>query len=152
MISCGFFGSRFICDGEPYRNGILAFADTAEVFEAPLSVWTEDDYEKSWELALSTVVSRNDQRAAIITNFAGLAQAAYLGWWPIYRVDSSVVLREQILFLEQIRTKISVEHLFEFVPPRQLSTNDNPVSEWVLDLSEISTFLHCLRVARDGGV
>ena len=148
MFSCGFFGAKYQRDGIFFRNGILVLPDTCEVFEAPLVEWNEEDYEASWELALDTVTGSTGQHAAIITEFSGLREATYLDWWPMYRVNETIILQEQLLFLEPIRNQISLDELFQFVSPRQKVKSDPTPSEWQLSVGELSQFLHCLRVAR----
>ena len=149
MFSCGFFGAKYKRDGFDFRNGILVLPDTCEVFESALVDWKEDDYEASWQIALDTVTGPKANHAAIITGFTGLREAAFLNWWPMYRLEATIVLQEQLLLLEPIRNQISLQNLFHFVPPRFSENNEQAPSEWTFSIAELSQFRHCLRVARD---
>lgn len=148
MFTCSFVGSRFTREGQILRSGIITFQETIEVFNAPIGAWTENDYEKSWIDAIDRVVSANPSNSAIITGFNGFS-SAFLNWWLLYPVKNEIFIQEQILMLEKLRDVISLQNLFDFIPPRLDLANDEKPSEWIETKNGFLMYRHCLMVARN---
>lgn len=148
MFSCAFVGSRYIRDGLLLRSGIIVFNGNAEVFDSPIAVWTEDDYEESWIKAIGCITAPQPINSAIVTGFNGI-QAAYLHWWPLYPVGKMVAIHEQFLMLDKIRNGITEDNLFDFVPAKACHHPDGELSEWIESSEAFSMFGHCLKIARD---
>ena len=127
----------------PAAAGRLALGDEHEGFHASLFLWTKRDYETQWRQAIRTLLSGAD-RAALITEYIGPG-AGRLWWWPMYKIDETVYLHEQILFFNQLKEPFLLARAFSFIGDRQTINDEGDViSEWSASLLEVQEFADSL--------
>lgn len=136
MFEIKFVNNREVANGYINMNGEM------ENIDVDLSFWGKDDYVSQWESALDQLV-RGQNKTALITSLSDLETANFIIVWPMYRVDNIVYIQNQLLFLDDIRDKFSVEKIYDFISERE---PDEEVSEWTVtieDLQEFLPYIHC---------
>jgi hypothetical protein len=125
--------------------GKLVIGDWEEIFVSSLYLWSKEDYKAQWLHAMISLLN-GSEKAALIVEYLG-PDAGRLWWWPMYRVEGSVYLREQILFFDQLEEPFSLEKAFSFIRDRRIINEDGyKISEWNVSLSEVEKFAHELSI------
>jgi hypothetical protein len=118
------------------HRGKIMIDDFEEVFEASLSFWTPEDYERHWKAALKILLEGTD-KSCLITSMYDPKTANFLFWWPLYRNDQIVYIRNQILFFDKIAVDFDTTRPYQFVPDRR---PNKQVSEWNIGVEQIRAF------------
>jgi hypothetical protein len=139
-FSISFLDEPVIYDeSDPTAAGRLVIGDWEEVFVSSLFHWSKEDYEAQWLNAIKLLLN-GEEKAALIVEYLG-PEAGRLWWWPMYKVESTVYLREQILFFDKLKGPFSLEKAFSFVKERQTFNEDGlAFSEWGESVSEVQEF------------
>lgn len=123
------------------RPGRIVLDDFTELFEAPLGFWSAGQYKRHWREAIARLAD-GETRSALVTSMYDPDTANFVVWWPMYRRDASVIIRNQILFLDQIQGVFDASRLFSYIPERREDLDaECPPSEWVIDLDSMRPFL-----------
>ncbi len=121
-----------------------------EVLETSLEYWTAEQYEEQWSVALGEIESGANQ-SALVTSVTDPRTTNFLFWWPLYRVGDSVFVQNQVLMLDEIRNKFSLDRIGDFVPEREtINEEGDRISEWRSSIASIRQFLSESR-SRDRG-
>lgn len=121
--------------------GKLIIGDWEEIFVSSLYLWSKEDYMAQWLHAIRSMLN-GSEKAALIVEYLG-PDAGRLWWWPMYKVESSVYLREQILFFDQLKEPFSLDKAFSYIGDRRIISEDGQkISEWNVSLSEVEKFAH----------
>lgn len=79
---------------------------------------------------------------ALVSNMHDPEKANFIFWWVLYPVESDVYIQNQILFLNELKIKLSIDNLFEHIHPRSTVTDEGvAISEWVSSKQDIAKFL-----------
>ena len=144
MLSIGFVGSQYIANGTPFRNVVITVPNMVDICPAELSTWKESDYELSWTDGLQSIVSGARDRAALVVSMPTIRQSSFLHWWPIYRDQGVVVIREQLLMLADLQGVMTEKNYFDFVPERHRTqasaTGREMISEWTVLLADLCRY------------
>jgi hypothetical protein len=121
--------------------GKLVIGDWEEIFVSSLYLWSKEDYKAQWLHAIRSLLN-GSEKAALFVEYLG-PDAGRLWWWPMYKVEGSVYLREQILFFDQLKEPFSLEKAFSFIRDRRIINEDSyKISEWSVTVSEVKEFAH----------
>jgi hypothetical protein len=133
---------------EEGKTGLLVLGNHKEELPVHFGTWSESQYVSHWRSALFRAL--DGRRSALVTDMRLPSQSSHLVWWPMWRVGSSLVFHNQLLFFEQYGihgTHLDVENLYEFTGVR-LSNNKEgtPLSEWFVPVSAVEEFLMRFKV------
>lgn len=105
--------------------------------------WSLSEYEEQWRGALTSLVNFDVNRCALITDIQPEENSYGVMYWALFREGDIVFFQERFL-RENIESFIASPQMAEkFMPDRiQGSPEEHRrVSEWVLPISDIHTFL-----------
>lgn len=121
--------------------GSIVIGSFRERFEASLDFWEEADYEEHWLKAIRRLVD-GAASTALITQLHDPAQANFIVWWPIYRVDAVARFHNQLLMLEDLDTTFDLGDIYRHIPPYGQTNEDGErISEWSVSLVELESFV-----------
>lgn len=122
-------------------HGRIILATDHDLFEADLSFWTREQYESSWHANIERILDGADH-AALITSISDPASANFIFWWPLYREGETVLVQNQLLFLDELRRPFDPASPWDFVPPRETTDEDgNRISEWPVPVRDLTSFV-----------
>ena len=126
---------------EPACPGLIELGSFQERFVSSLSYWNVNDYKRHWRQAITRIVE-SSQKSCLITSMYDPSTANFIFWYPMYRVDDTVFVQNQILFLNQLSAPFDERDPFSFVSERK-SVNDEgeSLSEWCVQVEELESFL-----------
>lgn len=145
------FSIRFLDEAESVvrdtsklKIGVIVIGNFEEHFEASLSYWSIENYQKQWRQALERIKS-GETKSSLITSMYDPQTANFITWWPLYRDDQQVRVQNQLLFMDQINGLYNLANPYVHVPDRAAIDEDgNPISEWRTTIAEIEEFLKTL--------
>ncbi len=110
-----------------------------EKFLSDVTYWPRARYEQQWlDAALSI---RTSSHGALITSICEPSSSDFVRWWALYREGSSVVVQEQICFLDELHDPFEPDRVEAFVRPRMTTSEDGqPISEWVTSVAAVEEF------------
>jgi hypothetical protein len=74
--------------------------------------------------------------------------ANFIQWWPLYRLDDTVHVQNQILFMDALPGPLLPHDPYVHVAERRTVSEDgSPISEWRVPVADVEHFL--THVARD---
>ena len=130
-----------LAPGEVASFGVIQIDSFQERFIASLMYWSVDDYKRHWKQAIERILHSSDV-SCLITSMVDPAIATFIFWWPMYRVNETVLIQNQILFLDQLQSPFDEHTPFSFVPKRQTINEDGDViSEWSVRINDLEEFL-----------
>lgn len=121
--------------------GRIVLDDHWETFEASLSFWTKADYMNQWFDGLARILN-GTSRSALITSMKDPNIANFIVWWPMWRVGDTVILHNQLLFMDQLAEPFNIHNPYIHVAERR-STDDagRSIAEWRVPMHQIESFL-----------
>jgi hypothetical protein len=140
-FSLTFSDGYILLDGEKTLHGYMDINDYRESFYASASYWSSVDYLKHWKAALSDFITGNNDRIGLIINMRDPRLANFIIILVLYRVSSSVLIQNHIVFLDEIDGEFCVGRLAEFIPDRETHSEDGTkISEWEVSINAIKEF------------
>lgn len=138
------FSVRILERQAPIGRGEIVVNGLREEFESSLEYWTAKQYEAQWWEALRGITS-SESMTALISSITDPRTANFFCWWPLYKEGESVFVQNQVLMLDEVRERFSLDRIIDFVPVRETADEDgNPISEWQTSVEEISAFLEMM--------
>jgi hypothetical protein len=142
------FGIKFLAEtvegselGNTGQYGEIVLGDEREMFLSLIGYWSPRDYEEQWRNGILRVV-RERQESCLITSLHDPREADVLMWWLLYPDGDTVRIQNALLLLDQHRQEFSTHHPYASIPPRRIVTDDGqPISEWVLPITDLRDFL-----------
>lgn len=127
---------------EPHiSHGVIRLNEFNEIFECSLEYWDKNEYRSQWYKGICRAVDKRSD-SCLITSITNPATANFLVWWPMYVVDSRVVFRNQLYFLEGPNNGFDVEHPYRFLMPRKPYSEDGEkVSEWSVSMDDLKAWI-----------
>ena len=127
--------------GERARYAIIRLDDFTDRLAVPLVYWTAADYRRQWREAVRRTVEGHP-RSALITSMREPTSANFIQWWPLYRVDQTVFVQHQILFMDTIPGPFRPDDWYEHVHDRRTCNEDGErLSEWRVSVGDLQAFL-----------
>lgn len=121
--------------------GLIQIGDFQERFIASLMYWTKKDYARHWRQAIGRTVT-GSERSCLITSIVDPASSNLLFWWPMYRIEQTVLLQNQLLVFDQLNSTFSANDPYVHVPDHKTVNADGErISEWSVPLQELDHFL-----------
>jgi hypothetical protein len=121
--------------------GAIMLGSTEERFSVPLCYWDAHDYEMHWNRALLRIVGA-EEKSCLITAMYDPSIANFIVWWPLYRTGETIIVQNQILFLDRLTLPFDEDNPFRDIGDRRVkSTDGSPISEWAVELGEVQRFL-----------
>lgn len=134
-------GKDIEVEGDKVAIGTIKIGGFTETFHASLSYWGRENYINQWREALKRL-QEGQNKSALITTMYDPKASNFIVWWLLYRVNGEVKVQNHILFLEFLKERFNEQNMYGFIPNREVRTDENePISEWVLELSDIEAFL-----------
>ncbi len=131
-------------DMSELRLGLIVIGDFEERFEASLSYWAVEDYQKQWKQALERIIA-GEPKSSLITSMHDPQNANFVTWWLLYRDGQQVHVQNQLLFMDQISGPYDLANPYVYIPDRETVDEDgNRISEWRTTIAEIEEFLKAL--------
>lgn len=128
-------------DIEATRFGLLTIGSYVERFVAATTYWDVTSYRRHWQQAITRIV-QGSVTSTLITSMYDPAVANFIYWWPMYRIDDTVLFQNHILFLNQLETPFDPNDPFRFVPERKTVDSDGKrISEWSASIMDLEGFL-----------
>lgn len=123
------------------RLGSIELGDFREHFLASLEFWRAEDYERQWREALGRVLA-GAETSCLITSIRDPAVAFGVAWWPLHVTGDVVRVQNAIRFFEHLDRPFDPRDPYPSVPPRRTTSEDGePISEWVVTVEAIRSFL-----------
>lgn len=121
--------------------GLIRIGSFEEHFIASLTYWRADDYERHWKDAIFRIV-KGHLTSCLITSMIDPENAKFIFWWPMYRVQDTVFIQNQILFFENLPHTFNENDPFSSIPER-VTVNDEGqrLSEWTIPVKSLEEFL-----------
>jgi hypothetical protein len=138
-----FFEIIFMPAGESTagrRRGEIRVGSFSERFEADVSFWHESRYKSQWLDAAQRILVSD--RAVLVTSISEPSSANFVRWWAMYRESESIVLQEQICFLNELAAPFDPERPEASLREREISSEDGEeISEWQTTTEAVRQFL-----------
>jgi hypothetical protein len=110
-------------------KGVIKIDSFEEYFECDLSYWTQDQYEKHWQLAEETINQGN--KACFITSITNPDNSNFVRTWACYPIQNKLVFQEVILFLDDLPFTFNTKSPHLNVQAYESVTEDgDKISEW----------------------
>jgi hypothetical protein len=123
------------------RLGEIVIGDYIEMFEASISYWIADDYQKHWKQAIERIVN-GEAKSRLITSMYDPVKANFIFCWPIYREGMRIYFQNQMLLMEYQDSPLDPKNLFLDIEDRQMLNDEGlPVSEWEVSVIDLKDFL-----------
>jgi hypothetical protein len=127
--------------GELSRTGFIQLNAYRERFVAPLVYWTVADYRQQWGDGIRRILD-GQPRSCLITSMRDPRSANFIQWWPLYRVDDSIYVQNQLLFFAALQGPFVPTDPYPHVSERRTRSEDGePISEWRVRAADIEQFL-----------
>lgn len=133
-------------DGDGFEIGELKLMDFTEVFQAPISYWKKDDYERQWQEGLRRILQGHD-KSCLVTSMYNPLMANFIVWWPMYLHEGKVYIQNHLLFMSELKQPFEEPKLYEYIHTRETySIDGDKVSEWSLDMRDIAIFFNSINI------
>lgn len=120
--------------------GEIRIGSFCERFASSVLYWSRARYEQQWISAAKHII--HGERAAMITSLEDPACSNFVRWWALYREVDSIVMQEQVYFLDEHPGPFDPELVHQHVINREtVSESGEPVSEWFTSVASIVDFL-----------
>jgi hypothetical protein len=128
--------------GEKCVRGEICIGDYIERFNAPVEVWSRQEYLDQWREALERFRSGH-QPTCLVTAMRDLAESDFISIWPIYKDGENAVFQNQVLLSSYIRDRFDGENVYDFIEPREIVSEDGElISEWKVSLDAVERFFN----------
>lgn len=131
----------------PALEGEIIIGNFREFFVSSLlGPWNIDDYKRQWEEGFERIKKHNEsclvasvQQASVNPEILGLVH-----WWVMYKQDGRIYV-QNMFFCERVydmyigKGSFTPDDCYQYIPTRRTHmTNGMEVSEWYIDLKDIS--------------
>lgn len=121
--------------------GEITIGPFRERFLSPLSYWSAADYERHWRQAAARIV-QSPAPSCLITSMRDPAMANFIFWWVMYRAGDTVLVQNQILFLDNLSPPFDPDDPFSSISERRTVSEDGEeISEWSIPIKDVESFL-----------
>ena len=140
-------GKKKRVDSILYATGLITIEDFQETLLIPLGFWDEKKYQRHWKEQISNFVYQQLDRTFLITEIFDAKQLPpktvnTLGWWIFYREKNRVIIQQEFLALNELKSEFTLEGASQFIDERQTHTDEgNRISEWETSISSLQEFL-----------
>ncbi len=129
--------------GMPCCIGEIQIGKFKEAFEMPLEYWTIADYQKQWKAGIERIKTYN--QSYLVAELQDPNQAPRAVLWVFYKEGDKIYIQNHMLFRKRFinllkKRPFTAETCYEFISPRETMSGEDPISEWVIDLINL-TFL-----------
>ena len=100
-------------DVGPGREGLIRVGDLAESFFAVTTVWSENDYERSWAENLSAL--RRGRDAFFLTDVSDGDDAAVFFVWPAFHLDGRIYTTQKLLLRSNARGRFGIRYVADLI-------------------------------------
>lgn len=114
--------------------GEVKIDEYIEEIEIDLSYWNKNDYKTQWRDAIDNL-KKGEEKWALVTSMSDLKTANFITIWPMYRINETIYIQNQVLFLDDIKDDFSIKKINKFLDERD---SDEEVSEWKTTLGELT--------------
>jgi CdiI N-terminal domain len=122
-------------------RGSIRIGEFEEVFEMVFEYWSLPRYMAQWREGVKRIIDGHSM-SCLLTSVTNPVTANFIFWWPIYRVQETVVFQNQMLFLDLLNEPFDVNNPYQFVDPRETVSEDGlPISEWQTTVNELVAWL-----------
>ncbi|MBA3535847.1 hypothetical protein H0X48_05760 [Candidatus Dependentiae bacterium] len=125
-----------VVEGVPCARGKITIGDFNERFNIALEYWTLEDYKKQWKEGLERI--KIQDKSCLVSYVQDPKKAPFINWWPLYKIDNKILVRNQMLFAHLYRNRVGDKEFtpdtcYSFIPDRK----KKKVSEWIADLDSL---------------
>lgn len=138
MFSIKLGSKTYTEEGQTFLKGNLVIGGFTETFRACLCVWNKNEYENHWREAFERILGK-ESNSALITSMHSPAKSSHIVWWPMWRDGKNVLIQNQLLFFNQMKTAFNPLDPFVHLSKRPAAGDPKP-SEWRIPLAEIRSF------------
>ena|SRR6185503_15845734 len=125
------------------ERAVIHINDFSEDLILPTSYWQRHIYIDHWHEAIQKILNGSEHEiSALITEMYDPKKPKYaIMWWPLYRENDKVFIRNGYLSLEEvgITKEPGINELITHVLPRDEKFDSAP-SEWCVSLSDLEKF------------
>jgi hypothetical protein len=122
-------------------RGQITLGEFSEAFEASLSYWLPSDYEQHW-LEAARRIADGHAESAIITNMYDPSNSAFIVWWPMWRINQTIYVHNQLLFLDRLSSVLSPSDPYMHIGERYVQNEEGEkISEWQIGMEDIQNFI-----------
>lgn len=122
------------------RYGEIRIGSFRERFLSAVTFWSEARYEQQWIEAAKRILT--DGKTALMSSVTEPASTNFVRWWAMYRDGETIVVQEQLCFLDKLTEQFDPEAVERFVSPREtISEDGEKISEWTTTVSAMRAFL-----------
>lgn len=124
----------------PVRQGRITIGSFSEIFESSISFWNQKDYEKQWKRGLTQLLTYN-MKSCLVTSMYDPSTANFIEIWPLYRMESMVLVHHNLLFFDDITGNFNPDDPYSHVPERATVNEDgHKISEWSISIDAVQLF------------
>jgi hypothetical protein len=127
-------------EGERHFIGEITLGKFHERFHACSCYWRKPEYEAHWFEAAERLMSGKGASSAFITSMDDPGKCDHIVWWPAWREEDNVVFRNQLVFLDELKSPFDPKASFAHLPPRRYPDEDEKPSEWTVSLQDVREF------------
>ena len=124
----------------PAAPGLLILGESTESFLANLSIWNKSAYKSHWRRELGALIEGNP-KIALIVSLNDPKAASSMEIWRLYRQADLVYFQNQLLSYTELPQGFDVSAISAFVKNRALTEEGNRISEWLVPLADVRTFV-----------
>ncbi|MET7671838.1 hypothetical protein [Micromonospora luteifusca] len=113
-----------------------------ETFEMSLAFWSPEEYRASWRDALEMLRHRDDAISCLVSSITDPSTSNFVFCWPLYRNGDDVFVQNAVVILEDLTESFDPARPWRSVRPHASVDEDgNRISEWLTDMSQVTSFL-----------
>jgi CdiI N-terminal domain len=125
----------------PLAVGSIRINSFEESFQADLSYWSAQDYQRSWRQQLLRAVSRRTD-SCVITSISDPATANFIEWWLLYPRGEKVAVQNHVLLLQDLAEPFDPQQPERHIPPLERVSDDGVVlSTWDVSVEAVNRLL-----------
>jgi hypothetical protein len=120
--------------------GEIIIGEFREFFHSSLSYWNKKQYLKQWKEGVNRICM-GEANSSLITDMYDPSSSNIVQWWVLHRNDDLVKVRNELLFLGNLKQPFIEESIYEYIEERQsVSKNGETISEWEVSISDLHDF------------
>lgn len=116
-------------------RGRIVLGDYSEEFDTYLDVWNRDLFELHWLGAARRLVDDRESSTAFFTT-------TFQSFWSMWRRGDAVLVNERLLVKDTLIAPFDPAHLYRQVGRYRRYSDGQPISQWVLKLSDLRRFIN----------
>lgn len=131
-------------NGELVIPSSIIIGNFTERLHIPISYWSLEDYKRNWISSLTQGID-NKKHSALAVSMYDPDFTNFIFAWVVYFHDETAFIQNKIIFLDECQN-FTPETINDFIGERETCNEDGmKISEWVIDLKSIVTFLTSLK-------